>query len=133
MIQYLSTSGKSWGRVINAPAYLAAASVKKKKKGCNFGTSSAKAVGAVVKALSPNVVVATSAASMRRDTSATSQMMSINSVNSDTSFVNVGGANSVGGASNGGGANNGGDVDKVEKKFADLKPSIMEKVQPSST
>jgi hypothetical protein len=90
-------------------------------------------VGAVVKALSPNVVVATSAASMRRDTSATSQMMSINSVNSDTSFVNVGGANSVGGASNGGGTNNGGDVDKVEKKFADLKTSIMEKVQPSST
>jgi len=82
--------------------------------------SSAKAVGAVVKALSPNVISATSTSStLRRDTQSTasSQMVSINS---DTSFVNVGASNNA-------------DLDTVEKKFADLKTSLMEKVQPSST
>ena len=92
--------------------------------------SSAKAVGAVVKALSPSIVSASSVVpTSRRDAPAASQSMSINSVNSDTSFVNVGGSANGGG----GGANNVSDLDKVEKKLADLKTSIMDKVAPSST
>ena len=45
--------------------------------------------------------------------------------NNVSNHSNVSNHNNVG--------NNSNDIDKVEKKFADLKTSIMEKCQPSST
>jgi myotubularin-related protein 6/7/8 len=85
--------------------------------------SNAKAVGAVVKALTPTNASPLTSASARP-----SQMMSINSTNNEASFSTTSLSSSLGG---GGASNN--DLEKVEKKFADLKTSIMEKCQPSST
>ena len=101
--------------------------------------SGAKAVGAVVKALTPAPSSPLSAASISSRQNApappsrsASQMMSIN----DTPFLG-GASNNVSNHSNVSNHNNVGnnsnDIDKVEKKFADLKTSIMEKCQPSST
>ena len=96
--------------------------------------SNAKAVGAVVKALSPAVTTGSpvyAASGTYRQTaqpprSTSSQMMSINSVTNDTSLLSSP-------AVSGGAAKNGNDLEKVEKKFADLKTTLMDKCQPSST
>jgi len=80
--------------------------------------SNAKAVGAMVKALTPTTPV-TGQVSSRLSSNSSTAPMSFNSS-----------AETYGVVTN---RDAGNDVDKVEKKFADLKTTIMEKCQPSST